>query len=58
MGIIALCLTLPIFIASERHWLAQDTLFRTAPDAPDLGAYEFKIAAEKRREINAILGFE
>jgi hypothetical protein len=58
MGIIALCLCLPIFIASEKDWLAQDTLFRTAPDAPDLGAYEFKVAAEKRREINAILGFE
>ena len=29
---------------------------RSELDAPDLGAYEFKIAAQKRKEINAITG--
>jgi hypothetical protein len=40
----------------EKHWLAQETLLRIDPDAPDLGAYEFKIAAQQRKEINAITG--
>ena len=57
-GIVALCLTLPIFTASEKHWVKQDTLFRIDPDAADLGAYEFKASAQVRKEINAILGFE
>lgn len=55
-AIIALCLTVPLFVASEKHWMKQDTLFRVNPDAPDLGAYEYKVAAQKRKEINAILG--
>lgn len=55
VGIIALCLTLPIFTSSEKHWMKQDTLFRIDPDAPDLGAYEYKVAAQKRKELNAIL---
>ena len=55
MSIIALCATLPIPISSEKHWVPQDTLFRIDPDAPDLGAYEFKIAAQVRKEINTIL---
>ena len=54
-GIIALCLTLPLFIASEKHWMKQDTLFKIDPDAPDLGAYEYKVAAQKRKELKAIL---
>ena len=57
-AIIALCLTIPMFISGEKHWIAKDTLFRIDPDAPDLGAYEFKVAAQKRKEINAILGIE
>lgn len=56
-AIIALCLTIPLFIASEKHWIAQDTLFRIKPDALDFGAYEFRVAAQKRKETNAILGF-
>jgi hypothetical protein len=55
-AIIALCLTIPIFMASEKHWIQQDTLFRINPDAPDFGAYEFRVAAQKRKEIKAILG--
>lgn len=57
-AIIALCLTIPIFVAGEKRWIAKDTLFRIDPSAPDFGAYEFRVAAQKRREINAILGFE
>jgi hypothetical protein len=57
LAIIALCLTLPIYIAGEKHWLPQDKLHLIDPDAPDLGAYEFKVAAQKRKETNAILGY-
>lgn len=55
VAIIALCLLIPIYSAGEKHWLAQETLMRIDPSAPDLGAYEFKIAAQKRKESNAIL---
>lgn len=58
MGITALCMTLPIFITSEKHWVRQDSFFHINAEAPDLGAYEFKIARQKKKEINAILGFE
>jgi hypothetical protein len=43
---------------AEKYWLTRDTFTRINPDAPDLGAYEFKIAAQKRREINAMMGYE
>ena len=55
-GIIALCLTLPLITVSEKHWLPQDTLFQLDPDAPDLGAYEFKVSAQVRKETNSALG--
>jgi hypothetical protein len=55
-AIIALCATVPVFIASERYWAPKDTVIWIDPDAPDLGAYEFKVAAQKRKEINEILG--
>jgi hypothetical protein len=58
MGIIVLCLSLPIFVASEKNWVPRDTLFRIDPDVPDLGAYEFKVAAQLRKETNSILGFD
>ncbi len=57
VAIILLCLTLPIHLAAEQRWLARDTLFRIDPEAADLGAYEFKVAAQKRRELNAIMGY-
>ena len=57
VAIIALCLLMPIYQAGEKHWIPQDKLILIDPDAPDLGAYEFKVAAQKRREINEILGF-
>ena len=57
-GIVALCLTLPIFTASEKHWVKQDALFRIDPDAVNLGAYEFKASAQVRKEINTILGLK
>ncbi len=56
VAIVALCLTLPIHSAAEKRWLSQEKLFHIDPYAPDLGAHEFKIAAQKRKEINAITG--
>lgn len=58
IAIILLCALTPIYSAGEKRWLAKETLLRIDPDAPDLGAYEFKIAAQKRKEINAITGVE
>jgi hypothetical protein len=55
-AILALCLTIPIFTSSEKYWIKQDTLFHINPDAPDLGAYEFRVAAQKRKETKTILG--
>jgi hypothetical protein len=57
IAIIALCLLMPIYHSAEKRWMAKDTLTRIDPEAADLGAYEFKIAAQKRREITAITGF-
>ncbi len=58
IAIVFLCALTPIYSAGEKRWLAQETLLRIDPEAPDLGAYEFKVAAEKRKEINAITGVE
>lgn len=58
IAIIALCALTPLYSAGEKRWLAKETLLRIDPDAPDLGAYEFKVTAQKRREINAITGVE
>jgi hypothetical protein len=57
LAIIALCLTLPLYHEGEKHWIVQDKLHLIDPDAVDLGAYEFKIAAQKRKETNAIMGY-
>ena len=56
IAIIALCALTPIYTAGEKGWIARETLLRIDPDAPDLGAYEFSNAAQKRKEINAITG--
>jgi len=56
IAIILLCALTPIYSAGEKRWLAKETLLRIDPYAPDLGAYEFKVAAQKRKEINAITG--
>lgn len=58
LAIIALCLTLPLYHQGEKYWLPQDELFLINPDSPDIGAYEFRVAAQMRKEINAILGME
>jgi hypothetical protein len=58
LATILLCSLMPIYSAAEKHWIAKETLLRIDPDAPDLGAYEFKVAAQKRKEINAITGVE
>jgi hypothetical protein len=52
-----LCLLIPIYQNSERHWMAKETLLKINPDVQDLGAYEYKVAAQLRKEINAILGY-
>lgn len=57
LAIICLCLTLPLYHQGEKYWLPKDKLHLIDPDAPDLGAYEFKVAAQKRKETNAILGY-
>jgi hypothetical protein len=56
IAIILLCALTPIYSAGEKRLLAKETLLRIDPYAPDLGAYEFKVAAQKRKEINAITG--
>jgi len=58
IAVLLLCSLTPIHHAEEKRWLAKETLLRIDPNAPDLGAYEFKIAAQKRKEINAITGLE
>jgi hypothetical protein len=58
IAIVALCLLMPIYHSAEKHWIAKDTLTRINPDAADLGHYEFKVAAQMRREINAMMGYE
>jgi hypothetical protein len=58
LAILALCLAVPPYFAGEKHWLPQDKLHLVDPDAPDLGAYELKVAAQKRKETNAILGIK
>jgi len=55
LAIIALCAIIPIHSAGEKHWLAKETLVRIDPTVPGFGAYEYKVAAQKRKEINAIL---
>lgn len=58
IAILILCALTPIYSAGEKRWLAKETLLRIDPDAPNLGAYEFKVADQKRKEINAITGVE
>ncbi|MFK7851771.1 MAG: hypothetical protein AB8D78_12415 [Akkermansiaceae bacterium] len=58
VAIVVLCLLTPIYTAAESRWIAKDTLFRIDPDAPDLGAYEFKVAAQIREETKALLDME
>jgi hypothetical protein len=58
IAIIILCALTPIYSAGEKRWLAKETLLRIDPNAPDLGAYEFKVTAQKRKEINAITGVD
>lgn len=58
LAIIALCALTPIYPAAEKRWLAKETLIRFNPEEPDFGAYEYRVAAQKRKEINAITGVE
>ena len=58
IAIIALCSLLPIYHAAEKQWMAKETLFRINPDATYLGTYEGKIASQKRREIQTMIGLK
>ncbi len=58
LAIIALCLSLLPYLEGERYWMPKDKLHLIDPDAPDLGAYECKVAVQLRKETNAILGIE
>jgi len=57
LAIIALCLSLLPYLEGEKYWIPKDKLHLIDPDAPDLGAYECKVAVQLRKETNAILGF-
>lgn len=57
MAIIALCLSLLPYLEGEKYWMPKDKLHLIDPDAPDLGAYECKVAVQLRKETNAIMGF-
>jgi hypothetical protein len=58
VAIVILCALIPIYSAGEKRWLAKETLLRVDPEAADLGAYEYRVAAQKRKEINALTGVE
>ena len=58
VAVILISLLLPVFKASEAHWLSKDTIHNLDPDLPDFGSYEIRIAAQKRKETRTILGLE
>lgn len=45
-----------LIFASANRWISKDLLTKAVPTG--LGQFEADVAAEKRREVNAILGFE
>jgi hypothetical protein len=55
LAIIALCLSLLPYLEGEKYWIPKDKLHLIDPDAPDLGAYECRVAVQLRKETNAIL---
>jgi len=57
-SILTIPLAFPFYLAAEKRWIVQDTLYRLDPDAPDFGQYEFRLAAQKRLETRAILGLD
>ncbi len=58
LAVILLCALIPIYHAGERYWIPQDKLILIDPDAPDLGAYECRVATQKRLEMKEMLGLE
>lgn len=58
LAIIALCLSLLPYLEGEKYWIPKDKLHLIDPDAPDLGAYECRVAVQLRKETNAILGIK
>ncbi len=57
LAIIALCLSMLPYLEGETYWIPKDKLHLIDPDAPDLGAYECRVAVQLRKETNAIMGF-
>jgi len=55
-AIIVLFPLAPIFRESAEKWVAKDDYTRVA--ATGFGPYEAEVARQKRKEVNAILGFE
>jgi hypothetical protein len=58
VAVILISLLLPVFKASEEHWLSKDRLHNLDPELSDFGSYEFRLAAQKRKETREILGLE
>ena len=56
LAIILLATLVPYLHASAAKWVFRDHFSRVVPNA--LNPYEAQIAAQKRKETNAILGFE
>jgi hypothetical protein len=57
-ALILLSLSLSAFSALEMRHLRQDTLFNLDIEPPCAGQYEIRLAAQKRKETKAIMGFE
>lgn len=58
LAIVTLCLTLPIYIKAERSGLAEDKRNFVDPVTSELVGYDYQVAAQMRKEINAIMGIE
>jgi hypothetical protein len=48
--------TVPLILGSANRWISKDMLTKAVPTG--LSQFEAEVAAETRREVNAILGFE
>lgn len=46
---------IPLFEMRQQHWFEQDTLFTPNPAFPGLTPYEYKIAAQMRKELRETL---
>lgn len=56
LAVIISIVTIPPILASAQKWISKDELSKVAPTG--FSYYEAEVAAQRRRETNAILGFE